>query len=104
MEVQVLRIVQEALSNVRRHAKASSVDVTFDMSDGTLLLTVEDNGDGFDPSSLGRGEWPRFGLQAMRERAESVGGTLSIESASGQGTVVRARFPGAASRPIASYR
>jgi len=104
VDVQVLRIVQEALSNVRRHAKARSATVTFEMIDGTLVLSVRDDGDGFDPSSLTRGEWPRFDLQAMRERAEAVGGTLTVESAPGRGTTICARFPGVVSSPVASYR
>jgi signal transduction histidine kinase len=94
-EVQVIRIIQEALTNVRRHAGACSAVVTLRAASGTLEVIVRDDGRGFDPAHVSRGQWPQFGLQAMRERAESIGGSLEIESRPGKGTVVRARFPGA---------
>ena len=93
VEVQVLRIVQEALTNVRRHARASRAEVVFTVDGDTLTVSVHDDGQGFDPTSIARGEWPQFGLRAMRERAEAAGGTLEIESERGHGTVVRATFP-----------
>lgn len=98
VEVQLLRIVQEALTNVRRHAHASSVSVSFDGVDGELAVTVRDDGLGFDPMNLARGQWPRFGLRTMRERAESTGGMLSVDSVRGTGTVVTARFPNVVAR------
>ena len=94
VEVQLLRIVQEALTNVRRHGHASSARVVFASEGDDLAISVRDDGRGFDPSSIARGEWPKFGLRAMRERAESVGGELIVESAVGAGTTVSARFPG----------
>ena len=95
VEVQMLRIVQEALTNVRRHARAGRVRVTFSRDGDTLKVSIRDDGEGFDPGRIARGEWPQFGLRAMRERAEAAGGSLAIESQPDHGTVVSARFPGA---------
>lgn len=94
VEVQLLRIVQEALTNVRRHAHAGSARVVFASEGVDLTISVRDDGQGFDPSRIARGDWPKFGLRAMRERAESLGGELNVESAIGAGTTVSARFPG----------
>lgn len=88
---QTLRIAQEALSNVRRHAEASSVAVALRETDGVLEVSVRDDGIGFDPATAaGSG---RFGLKTMRERAQSVGGTLEVRSAPGSGTTVLATVP-----------
>lgn len=96
VELQVLRIVQEALTNVRRHAHAGRAEVKFEARDGALVVTVHDDGQGFDPEDVApRGGWPQFGLRSMRERAEAAGGELHVESAPGQGTTVRAVFAGA---------
>src|SRR5262245_31451894 len=70
-QLQVLRIVQESLANVRKHAGASRVEVRLQQNDTRLRVTVEDNGAGFNPSALGRSDLPRFGLATMRERAEA---------------------------------
>ena len=94
-EVQMIRIIQEALTNIRRHAGAQSAAVTLRAAGATLEVTVRDDGRGFDPAHVSRGYWPQFGLQAMRERAESIGGSLTVESCPGEGAVVVARFPGA---------
>jgi signal transduction histidine kinase len=100
-EVQMMRIIQEALTNVRRHASAQSAIVTLRESHGALEVVVRDDGRGFDPAQVSRGQWPQFGLRAMRERAESVGGTLEVQSAPGEGTTVRARLPAAPVRTAA---
>ena len=92
-EVQVLRIVQEALTNVRKHAGATQVNVEFSEKEGGLEVAVTDNGSGFDPLAIERGEWPHFGLQTMQERAEAIGGAIEIDSAPGRGTVVKVRLP-----------
>ncbi|ADP81697.1 integral membrane sensor signal transduction histidine kinase [Pseudofrankia inefficax] len=90
-EMAVFRIAQEALANVARHAHATRARVTLSYLDDTLLLDVADDGAGFHP---GAGAPPaRFGVTGMRRRAESVAGTLSIESAPGDGTTVNAVFP-----------
>ncbi len=92
-EVQVLRIVQEALANVRKHAEAGQVWVSFAAQDGHLEVEVRDDGKGFNPLAVRRGEWPHLGLQTMQERAEGIGGAFELESAPGRGTVVRVRIP-----------
>ncbi len=88
-EVQVLRIVQEALTNARKHARAKTVWVTLVQRDEGLEIEVRDDGLGFNPLAVRRGEWPHLGLQTMQERAEAVGGTFEIESHPDQGTKVR---------------
>jgi signal transduction histidine kinase len=92
-EIQLLRILQEALANVRKHAEATSVRITLRAEDHTIRATIADNGRGFDPETIGRSEFPRFGLATMRERAEAVGGALEIDAAPGQGTEVRVKVP-----------
>jgi two-component system nitrate/nitrite sensor histidine kinase NarX len=92
-EVQVLRIVQEALANVRKHAEAGQAWVSFAARDGHLEVEVRDNGKGFNPLAVRRGEWPHLGLQTMQERAEGIGGAFVLESAPGRGTMVRVRIP-----------
>lgn len=96
-ELQLQRIVQESLANVRKHAQAKNVDVTLRQADGRIVATVQDDGLGFNPELLGRAEFPRFGLATMRERAESVGGTVRLDSSPGQGTRVTVEIPAPAS-------
>lgn len=93
VELQLVRIVQESLTNIRKHARATKVGVTIRKTDGVVHLTIADDGVGFDTSTRHRGEFPQFGLTTMRERAESIGGTLAIESAPGKGTTVRFDLP-----------
>jgi signal transduction histidine kinase len=87
---QVLRIVQEALQNIEKHAQANDVVVTSTIEDGLLTIAVEDDGHGFDPAHVptptedGGG----FGLLSLRERARLAGGTFRIESTPGRGTRV----------------
>jgi len=92
-EIQVLRIIQEALSNVRKHARATDVMVSLSSRNGHLRAVVADNGCGFDPANYERGEWPQFGLQTMRERAEAVGGRFHLRSLLGHGTRVSVAIP-----------
>jgi signal transduction histidine kinase len=89
-EAQLVRIVQEALTNVRKHAHAGKVQVRLAAGDGMLQVAVADDGCGITAPKDGR--W-RFGLSTMQERAESVGGELDIYSAPGAGTTVKARLP-----------
>ena len=93
LEVQLIRIVQEALSNVRKHSKATGAEVRFGADPSQFTVAVRDNGSGFRPDRLGATGGPRFGLQIMRERAESLGGTLEIGTAPGTGTTVTVRVP-----------
>ncbi|HEY0073023.1 MAG TPA: PAS domain S-box protein, partial [Abditibacteriaceae bacterium] len=97
IETALYRIVQEALTNVQRHAGAKQVSVILEKSQSTLTAIVEDDGQGFDPEKdeqgHGRPASHRLGLLGMQERMEIVGGTLTIESRPGQGTTVYARAP-----------
>ena len=94
-EAQALRILQEALTNVRKHARARRVTIQASRDGDALLLEVRDDGRGFAPDATGAtgGDWPRFGLQTMRERASSVGGEVEVSSRGGTGTQVRIRLP-----------
>jgi signal transduction histidine kinase len=93
-ELQVQRIVQEALANVRKHSKAHHADVRVEPADDSRIrITVEDDGVGFNPAELGRSQFPRFGLSTMRERAESVGGWFQLASIPGAGTRVTIEVP-----------
>jgi signal transduction histidine kinase len=93
VEIQLVRIVQEALANVRKHARAAHATVRLSLDDGVLAIEVADDGQGFDPSLEERTGWPRFGLQTMRERAQALGGRFELESKSGAGTRVRVTLP-----------
>ncbi len=93
VQAQVFRIVQEALTNVRKHAMAQRVAVRLDVAGGELQVCVEDDGRGFDPSPAGSGDWPHYGLQAMHDRARTFGGETSLEPRPGGGTALRVRVP-----------
>lgn len=88
VEIQLTRIVQEALANVRKHARAKTARVCVEPTGDGLRIVVADDGRGFDPTRLEPQGWPRFGLQTMRERAEAVGGSFLIISQPGEGTRV----------------
>jgi PAS domain S-box-containing protein len=90
-EAVVYRVVQEAVHNAQKHSRAVAISILMRRRDGLLTTLVEDNGRGFDPSSIppGRG----LGLVGMRERAELVDGDLVVESASGAGTRIRLEVP-----------
>ena len=91
-ELQLLRIVQEALSNVRKHAEAHHVWVRLSRAGGTAVVAVEDDGRGFDPL-VPKDSEQRFGLQTMQERAKAVGGEVRVESQLGSGTRVIVSLP-----------
>ena len=93
IELQVIRIIQESLTNVRKHARANHAWVRFVTRGEQAEIVIEDDGQGFDSTRIRRGDWPQFGLQTMRERAESVKGTLDIRSTPGKGTKVTLRVP-----------
>lgn len=92
-EIHVLRLIQEALTNVRKHAHASAIAIEFMPAGVQWHLTIRDDGVGFDPAGSARGEIPRFGLSTMRERAEAIGGTFELTSAPGQGTTIGVTIP-----------
>lgn len=95
LQITLLRAAQEALSNVGRHAGAKEVSITLSYAGDLIILDVNDDGRGFDPDS----PKPRpngdggFGLAAMRERVESLGGRLAIESSPGEGTTLAVHLP-----------
>jgi signal transduction histidine kinase len=92
-EVQLVRIVQEALANIRKHAHARRAVVRLKVENDAAELTVTDDGCGFDPTRLDGERWSRFGLQTMRERAEGIGGTFALESEVGLGTTITISIP-----------
>jgi signal transduction histidine kinase len=96
-QLQLFRILQEALSNARKHAATDCVWVSFEKTAGPAIrMRIRDAGQGFDRLTLaGAGSAPggHFGLGFMRERAEQLGGALRIESAPGQGTCVEVEVP-----------
>jgi PAS domain S-box-containing protein len=87
--IELLRILQEALANVRRHSAATNVEVGLRTDDEAILLEVADDGRGFDPGSAGAG----IGLSAMRERVDELGGEIEVSSRPGNGTEVTVRVP-----------
>lgn len=89
VETTVYRVVQEALTNIARHAGATAVGVVVRRTGGYVSVVVEDNGSGFDPSAA----TDRLGLVGMRERVSSVGGELEIESRPGAGTSIIITIP-----------
>ena len=92
MEIVIYRLVQEALNNAAKHSKAKKLKLNVNYDAEKVLLSVSDNGCGFDAASP-RLKKTSLGLKIMREDAESVGGSLVIDSQPGQGTVIRAEFP-----------
>ena len=97
VETALYRVVQEALTNVVRHAGATSVDVLAERSGNRVSVLVEDDGVGFDPGEVEGTS--RLGLVGIRERAENLGGTFVIESAPGSGTTVVVEVPCADPNP-----
>lgn len=91
--VQLLRIIQEALTNARKHAQAKTVTVGLANRDGHVQVTVQDDGQGFDQLLRVDGQGLSFGLGFMRQRAASIGGTLKVHSTPGQGTRVIVSVP-----------
>ena len=94
LETACYRIVQEALTNVARHARARNVAINLGTLNREIFLSIKDDGIGFDAPFPKDGSSPiRLGLRGMRERALALGGRLEIESASSVGTEIRAYFP-----------
>ena len=88
VEQTLYRVLQEALSNIARHAEADSVSITLEMDSGQTTLTVADNGRGFDPAAVSSSS---YGLTGMKGRLGEVGGTLTIESTLAVGTTIIAK-------------
>lgn len=87
------RVAQECLNNVARHAEAQTVTVNLERKDGQVILTIIDDGQGFNPTATSPTDGHGFGLMGMRERLGIVGGVLEIQSAAGKGTEIIARVP-----------
>lgn len=92
-ELALYRIVQEALSNVIRHAEATQARIRVERADGRVVAVIEDNGHGFDVAEALNGKHRGLGLFGMRERAAYVGGQVQIESKPGAGTRVSVQIP-----------
>jgi signal transduction histidine kinase len=89
VETALYRIVQEGLTNIARHARATTAGILLEQRAGRIRAIIEDDGVGFDPAAING----RLGLYGMRERAELLNGTLTIESVPGQGTTVFVEVP-----------
>ena len=87
-EVQLLRVVQEALTNTRKHSRAKHVVVRIDCTGAVATLAIEDDGVGFDPATVARSMEGGFGLASMRERVEQVGGRIAVHTAPNEGTTI----------------
>jgi signal transduction histidine kinase len=92
-ETTLFRIAQEGLNNIIKHSQCQKAVLSVVVQDGDLLLTIEDDGAGFEIPSLQRRTTHSFGLVGMRERAQALGGILEVNSSPMQGTKVTARFP-----------
>jgi signal transduction histidine kinase len=99
METALYRIVQEALTNVVRHAQATRVDVLLERRGDQAVVVIEDNGVGFDADMAHFAQSGRLGLLGMQERVEMLGGSLVIETAAGAGTTIVVEVPHANSHP-----
>jgi two-component system sensor histidine kinase DegS len=93
VEIGVYRIMQEALQNVSAHAQPRRAEVAIGFSAGAVTLTITDDGRGFDPEAVQRNRAGHFGIMGMQERAQSLGGVLTIQTGPGQGTQVRLSVP-----------
>ncbi|WP_321927532.1 sensor histidine kinase [Paraburkholderia guartelaensis] len=87
----VFRIVQEALTNVAKHAQATEVTVTVERSDSQCIVSIEDDGNGTSPQA--RAKPDSFGLRGIRERVRQLNGTVSVGNGTHSGFSVRTTFP-----------
>jgi signal transduction histidine kinase len=87
--VEILRIVQEALNNVRKHSGANQIEVKFESTNDSVKVIIKDNGKGFTPTAV-KGQ---HGLTVMKERAEGIGGKLEVVSSPGGGTAIEVSIP-----------
>ncbi|MTV49919.1 histidine kinase [Heliobacillus mobilis] len=92
-EVAIFRMVQEVLSNVRKHAQAKKLQFYFEMAPETVTVIVRDDGIGFDPEAMIAYSGEHFGLVGMKERGELLEGVVEIRSQKGRGTQVLIRIP-----------
>jgi signal transduction histidine kinase len=92
-ELQLLRITQEALTNVRRHAQSTEVGIKLEKNEQAVELMVHDNGQGFSLADLEKSQPGYHGLNIIKERAEGLGGTLNIDTIPGEGTELKVSLP-----------
>ncbi len=95
------RIVEEALQNIHRHADAERATLTIKISENVFILTIEDNGIGFDYNRIIKTD-KKFGLIGMRERINILGGSHRLESLPGAGTRIHVRIPLSQQYPTSS--
>jgi signal transduction histidine kinase len=88
-ELHIFRIIQEAITNIIKHAQASEVHMQLDWADRILSITIEDNGKGFDPKTIEHG----VGLDSMRSRTEDLNGTFTLDTAPGKGSTLFMEIP-----------
>jgi signal transduction histidine kinase len=89
VKIGLYRIAQETFNNIAKHARASQAWAALQRGSDGVILTISDNGRGFDPQSVSE---ERLGLRIMRERAEEIGAVLTLESGPGQGTQIAVRW------------
>jgi PAS domain S-box-containing protein len=92
-EAHLLRIIQEALTNIRKHTTIASGQISFALDDSAVRVVIEDNGEGFDQAGSDQHVSQSYGLRSMRERAAEVGGLLHIDTAPGRGTRIIVSLP-----------
>jgi PAS domain S-box-containing protein len=93
LKVNILRIVQETFMNIYKHARATAISVIISLDKDQIIIKIKDNGAGFSSTKTDRGKKGHYGLTSMQERVKLIGGTLTIISKPGSGTVVTAEIP-----------
>lgn len=93
IQIQLIRVLQECLNNVVKHANASTVSLKFDQADQGIKVTIKDDGQGFDLIKLAEPSWKFIGLRTIRERVETVGGSFHVDSGPGLGANVVVTLP-----------
>ena len=95
LKIVIFRVIQEAMNNIGKHSEASQVRICLKRINGAIKLLVEDNGQGFDveKKNTAHGKYKRFGLTSMKERTRQSGGSFSIESLKGKGSVIQVTWP-----------
>jgi signal transduction histidine kinase len=93
LKIALYWIFEEGFNNMAKHSGGDRISVTLEKNSDSIALSIEDNGRGYDPEEVRRRYHKGMGLTSMKERAEISGGSLSVESADGKGTVIRASWP-----------
>ena len=91
--MQLIRIIQEALANIRKHAQASEASIHLNKNREKIILKIIDNGKGINVKDLQKVKKEHFGLGIMAERARSIGGSLEIKNNDPSGTIVELQIP-----------